>query len=96
MTKDLKRRFRQIGSQNIEDPIIIAKFFNPCGSGTWYLSEYDERLNIGFGYVTGLWVDEWGDVSIEELEALQCQPLGLPIERDMYFSEKPFSQLSLQ
>ena len=95
ITRELKARFNEIGRQNSEDSIIIAKFFNPCGAATWYLTEYAEGNNTGFGYVTGFDVDEWGSVSITELEALRCPPLGLPIERDLYFDECPFSKLKL-
>lgn len=36
MTKTLEERFAQVGSQAEEkDPLILAKFFNPCGAGTW-------------------------------------------------------------
>lgn len=96
LTKALKARFKKIGIQECEDPKIIAKFFDPCGSATWYISEYNEENNVAFGYVTGFEVNEWGNVSIDELEAIVSPPLGLPIERDRYFQEKPFSQLNLQ
>ena len=36
MTKTLEKRFAQVGSQeNVKDPLVIAKFFNPAGEGTW-------------------------------------------------------------
>ena len=42
LTKTLERRFAKIGSQeNAKDPLIIVKFFNPAGAGTWYATEYD-------------------------------------------------------
>ena len=37
-----------------EDPLVIAKLFDPCGSATWYLLEYDPIEKIAFSYVTGL------------------------------------------
>ncbi|WP_299223840.1 DUF2958 domain-containing protein [uncultured Psychroserpens sp.] len=93
ITKELKERFKEIGDQsNVKDPIFIAKFFDPCGSGTWYASEYDPETNVCFGYVTGFFVDEWGGFSIDELEAL-TSPLGLGIERDIAFKEIPSSQI---
>jgi len=40
MTKELTKRFRKIGKQeNVEDPIVVAKFFNPAGGGTWWATE---------------------------------------------------------
>lgn len=90
MTKELERRFAQVGSQeHVEDPLIIAKFFNPAGAGTWYATEYDPETRIFFGYVSifGDWNDEWGDFSLDELESYRG-PFGLGIERDLYFGEQ--------
>ncbi|MEQ9263280.1 MAG: DUF2958 domain-containing protein [Owenweeksia sp.] len=93
MTKTLKQRFAEIGDQSEEsNPLVIAKFFNPCGSGTWYATEYDPETRIFFGYVTRLQFDEWGSFSLDELQELKL-PLGLKIERDLWFKEKPFSEL---
>ena len=89
MTKELEKRFAQVDSQeNVQDPVIIAKFFNPCGAGTWYATEYDPKDKIFFGYVSifGDWNDEWGSFSLEELESYKG-PLGIGIERDLYWDE---------
>ncbi|MEQ9262040.1 MAG: DUF2958 domain-containing protein [Owenweeksia sp.] len=93
MTTELQNRFAEIGDQSDKtNPIVIAKFFNPCGAGTWYATEYDPETRIFFGYVTGLQFDEWGTFSLDELQELKL-PLGLRIERDLWFDEKPFSEL---
>ncbi len=95
MTKQLEKRFLQVGNQSeLEDPVVIAKFFNPCGGGTWYATEYDPKDKIFFGYASifGDWNDEWGYFSLEELESFQG-PFGIGIERDLFFDEKPFSQV---
>jgi len=95
MTKELERRFTQVGSQaEVKDPLIIARFFNPCGAGTWYATEYDIKTRTFFGYVSifGDWNDEWGSFSLGELESYRG-PLGIGIERDLYFVEKPASQV---
>jgi hypothetical protein len=95
MTKQLEKRFDQVGSQEeIKDPLVIAKFFNPTGAGTWYATEYDPESRTFFGYVTifGDWNDEWGYFSLEELENIRGA-FGLGIERDLYFEEKPISQV---
>ena len=53
LTKELQERFKQVGSQGkSEDPIIIAKFFNPSGIGTWYATEYLEDDKVFYGYVS--------------------------------------------
>ncbi len=97
MTKTIAKRFAQVGSQeNVKDPLIIAKFFNPCGAGTWYATEYDPKNRIFFGYVSifGDHNDEWGSFALDELEAYKG-PFGLGIERDRYFGEKRFSEVQL-
>jgi hypothetical protein len=39
------------------DPMVVAKLFDPCGSATWFLLEYDPVERIAFGYVTGMTAD---------------------------------------
>lgn len=92
ITKELENRFSEVGSQeHIADPIVIAKFFTPVGSATWYATEYNPQDKICFGYVKGLGGDEFGYFSIEELESVKL-PLGLKIERDLYSGEKHLSE----
>jgi hypothetical protein len=94
ITKELEKRFAQVGSQeNVKDPIVIAKFFNPAGMGTWLATEYNPKDRIFFGYVS-LFNDEcneWGDFSLDELESIKL-PFGLGIERDLYCGEMPISE----
>jgi hypothetical protein len=93
MTKELERRFAQVGSQEeVKDPLVIAKFFNPTGAGTWYATEYDPKDKTFFGYVSifGDWNDEWGYFSLEELESIKGS-FGLGIERDLFWIEAPMS-----
>ncbi|KAB8154245.1 DUF2958 domain-containing protein [Kordia sp. TARA_039_SRF] len=93
LTKAIQDRFQKVGSQeHVDDPIIIAKFFNPCGSGTWYATEYNPEDKIFFGYVTGFAFDEWGTFSLVDMESVKL-PFGLGIERDIYFEEKRFSEV---
>jgi Protein of unknown function (DUF2958) len=75
------------------DPMILVKFFNPCGSQSWYISEYDPEHKEAFGYVTGMYQDEFGYVSIEELQSIKL-PFGLTIERDLYFKPCKLSECS--
>ncbi|HAQ69838.1 MAG TPA: hypothetical protein DCR48_02580 [Flavobacteriales bacterium] len=92
ITETLKKRFAEVGRQEgSKDPIVVAKFFNPMGSGNWWATEYDPERNVCFGYVSGLQFDEWGYFSIEELEALKL-PFGLTIERNIHFGEQPMSK----
>lgn len=91
----LIRRFSEIGQQeNVADPLIIARFYNPTGAGTWYATEYDPEERVFFGYVSlyGDGSDEWGYFSLDELEAY-TGVFNLGIERDLMWEEKPASQI---
>ena len=93
LTKELAARFVEVGSQElVPDPIVIAKFFNPAGAGTWYATEYNPEEKIFFGYVSifGDWNDEWGSFSLQELQDFRGK-CGLGIERDLYCGEFPIS-----
>ena len=40
MNKELGKAFAKIGRQEgVDDPIVVAHFFNPSGSGDWYATE---------------------------------------------------------
>ena len=98
LTEELINRFDEIGhQQEVEDPIVICKFFNPTGIGNWFATEYDPTDKIFFGYVSlfGDWNDEWGSFSLDELESFKGKT-GLRIERDMHFTEKPSSEVIKQ
>ena len=95
MTRTLEQRFAQVGSQEgNKDPLVIARFFNPTGAGTWYATEYDPTTQVFFGYVSifGDWNDEWGYFSLDELQEYRGR-FGLGIERDLFFRERPISQV---
>ena len=36
------------------DPKVICKLFDPCGSASWFLLEYDPVEKIAFSYVQGM------------------------------------------
>ncbi len=95
MTAELEKRFAQVGSQEeVKDPVIVAKFFNPIGAGTWYATEYDSENKMFFGYVSifsGIG-DEWGYFSMTELESYES-PYGTGIERDLYWTERKASSV---
>jgi len=94
MNAGLEQRFKEVGSQeNNPDPLVIAKYFNPTGSGTWYAVSYDPETREFFGYVSifGDYCDEFGNFSLDELESLEL-PMGLKIERDMYCGEMKLSE----
>ena len=95
LTKELREKFKKQGRvEDGEDPMVICKFFNPTGRGTWYAIEYNEQDKIFYGYVSifGDHNDEFGDFTLEELESLKL-PMGLGIERDLYWESRKLSVL---
>ena len=94
LTTELRTQLPKLYAQeNVEDPIVYAKFFTPDSSWTWYVTEGDEDDGDFrfFGYVVGF-EKEWGYFVLSELESARG-PLGLPIESDLYFEAQPFSQV---
>jgi len=81
---------------------ISVKLFDLWSSINWWLSEYDPKDKVAFWYVTGFYEDEWGSVSLEELESLDVpisiQNVGefgsIPrIELDKFFKPTKFKNL---
>ena len=70
--------------------VAIVKFFTPDAGWSWYASEFDGE-DLFFGLVAGLAV-ELGYFSLSELEEVRG-PLGLPIERDLYYQPKTLQEL---
>lgn len=86
------------------DALAVVKFFTPDAGWTWYASEGSPVDEDGyfdtdkpkvdyvfFGLVSGLDV-ELGYFSLSELETVRG-PLGLPIERDLYFEPNTLREL---
>ena len=69
---------------------VTAKFFDPTGSFTWFLTEIDKKdNNTCFGFVTSQFCPEGelGYFTINELESVVGR-MNLGIERDKFFSPK--------
>jgi hypothetical protein len=86
LTKEIHRQLRAADPQTAKVP--VCKFFNPCGAQTWliFAMEEDEDTlwgvaDLGMGYI------EWGTISLSELKSLKL-PMGLSIERDLWFTPK--------
>ena len=77
------------GTEDEIDFEPVVKLFNPCGAGTWLLTELDsEDPDIAFGLCDlGMDCAELGSVRISELESIRG-PFGLGIERDLHWSPK--------
>ena len=76
------------------DPIFHLKWFTPDSGFTWYVAEYDPVDRIAFGFVIGPF-PEWGSFSVDEIRSVRGA-LGLPVERDLYFSPCPSSKITSQ
>ena len=77
-------------TQNDDDPIARVKLFTPDSNWTWYVSELDPEDRLCFGLVDGH-EREFGYFSLTELEEVRG-PLGLKIERDLYWRPTPLSK----
>ena len=78
------------GEEKGLDSIAQVKFFTPDSGWTWYASEFDGE-DIFFGLVVGFEI-ELGYFSLKELKEARG-PLGLPIERDLYYKPTSLREL---
>ena len=91
LTKELRKQLPALGAtEKIEDPQVLLKLFTPDSNWTWYVTEFDQKDTF-FGLVAGFEV-ELGYFSLSELEAT-TGPLGLHVERDLYFKPTPLSEV---
>ena len=92
LTKEIaEKATKQYDEGSDMEQMVVAKFFNPVGSWTWYLMNMAENGDYCRGIVDGHAV-EMGSFSIKELEDLQL-PLGMKIERDTSFKSVKASEL---
>jgi hypothetical protein len=85
-TKEIKEKAKSqypLGAE-MENQMIVAKFFNPAGAGTWYLMNMDPEDEDYCWGIVDLFEVEMGSFSKSELENFNGF-LGLGIERDLYF-----------
>lgn len=78
-------------ARRMKDPKVWVKFFFPDASWTWFVCGYDPETEICWGLVDGFEI-EAGDFSLKELQETRGK-LGCKIERDLYFTPRPLSQL---
>lgn len=80
------------------DPHPAVKLFTPDAGATWLLTELDpDEPDRAFGLCDlGLGCPELGYVSITEIASVRGR-LGLPVERDLYFTaDRPLSQYAAE
>ena len=95
LTVALKKKFARTGAQqDIEDPVIIAKYFMCYTNWTFYVTEFDPSTKV----LTGIfqWLEtEWGTLGLHHLKSLRG-PLGVKVERDKFFKSLRMSELGLK
>jgi len=94
LTKEIKSKLPPLyANENVptKDVMVQVKFFTPDSNWTWYATEFDGK-DMFFGLVEGF-DKELGYFSLSELESIRG-PLGLHIERDMYWRSKTLGEIA--
>jgi hypothetical protein len=94
ITEEIKKRLPKLYEQDGKgyDAIAYVKFFTPDSNWTWYVTEFDGKDTF-FGLVDGF-EKELGYFSLSELESTKG-PLGLKVERDLYFKPTRLKDLMM-
>ena len=91
LTKEVRGKLPPLYSQEeVADPMVVCKFFYPDFSWTWYAIEFDGADQF-YGLVDGF-EKELGYFSLTELMSNRGK-LGLPVERDRYFTPCRLSEV---
>ncbi len=98
----IRERLPRLGEQDCKGgkAVVYAKCFAPSSSLNWYISEGSPVWNkdnnvvdyILYGFVEGQ-CKELGYFSLSELESIRG-PMGLPIERDLYWQPKTLEEIA--
>ena len=93
LTEEIRQKLPPLYSQDGKGGKAIAwiKFFSPSSSWSWFGIEYDGEDTF-FGLVDGHF-KELGYFSLSELESVNG-PMGLPIERDLYWQPKTLEEIA--
>lgn len=93
LTQEIRRKLPPLYSQDGKGGKAIAqvKYFSPSSSWTWYGVEFDGQDTF-FGLVDGH-CKELGYFSLSELESIRG-PMGMPIERDLYWQTKTLEEIA--
>ncbi len=92
MTQEIQGQMPELGA-NEEiglEALARVKYFTPDSNWTWYASEFDGE-DLFFGLVIGFEI-ELGYFSLRELQQTRG-PMGLHIERDLYYEPRSLREL---
>ena len=92
LTKAIRRKLPALYANEEQgtDALAIVKFFTPDSSWTWYASEFDGD-DLFFGLAVGV-EPELGYFRLSELQSVRGR-LGLPVERDRFYTPTPLREL---
>lgn len=93
LTKAIEKKLPALRSTaNIpaEEKLVVAKFFHPFSTATWFAVEYDPASRTFFGYAK-IQEGEWGHFSLDELESAKIRGIG--VERDLWFKPTQFKNI---
>lgn len=92
LTKEIKEKLPKLHETDGKEKNFVVKFFTPDANWTWYAVEGQQEEDdfIFFGLVIGL-EKEWGYFSLRDLETIRGK-LGLPVERDRFYSVEKFRE----
>ena len=88
LTEEQRTKLLANGARRGADHKPVVKWFNPCGAGTWLVSELDPEYpdECAFGLADlGFGTPESGSIGLLELTEYRG-PFGLGIERDIHFT----------
>lgn len=95
MTKAIEAKLPALYSQEKnQNPTVVLKYFTPDSNWTWFVLEAQKQEDgdfLFFGYVVGQ-ESELGYFTLSELMSARG-PMGLKIERDMYFTPTPLETI---
>jgi len=94
LPQELRKTLPSLYSQESScAPIVHAKLFTPDAGWTWFITEGSEEDGdwLLFGYVIGL-EEEWGYFLLSEIASVRG-PLGLSVERDLWFQPGPIDEV---
>jgi hypothetical protein len=92
ITKQIEKALPALYSQeNVEDPIVVAKWFSPYSNWRWFAIEFD-GVDTFFGLVQGFEV-ELGNFSKAEMETAVFRGILPAVERDLSWQPKPLSEV---
>lgn len=93
LTEEIRKKLPKLYEQDGKggDAIVYLKMFTPDSSWTFFATEFDGE-DMFFGLVDGH-EKELGYFSLKELQSVKG-PLGLPIERDLYWKPKTLREIA--